>query len=101
MNPMILVAHAKPSMGNSFWSINGKMMPPMEPLVIAIPVAFPRLRRKKWPIDDIHGVLMKAPPRPFKTLYTMKKCQYCVHSPSRNIEATRSTDPQSISSLGP
>jgi hypothetical protein len=36
--------------------------------VIAMPVAFPRLRRKKWPIDEIQGVLRKAPPRPFKTL---------------------------------
>jgi hypothetical protein len=44
--------------------------------VIAMPVAFPRFNRKKWPIDEIQGVLRKAPPRPFKTLYTLKKCQY-------------------------
>jgi len=47
INPRILVAHAKPTVGKSFWSMRGKIMPPILPDVIAIPVAFPRLTRKK------------------------------------------------------
>jgi hypothetical protein len=47
MNPRILVAHAKPTIDKSFCSMRGKMMPPREPLVIAMPVALPRLLRKK------------------------------------------------------
>jgi hypothetical protein len=47
MNPRILVAQAKPTIDKSFCSMRGKMMPPREPLVIAMPVALPRLLRKK------------------------------------------------------
>lgn len=68
MNPRILVAHANPRAGMSLCSMSGKTMPPIEPLVMAIPVAFPRLRRKKCPMDEMQGVLRKAPPRPFRTL---------------------------------
>ena len=62
MNPNMRVAHAKPTVGKSRWSINGKMIPPMDPEVMAIPVALARLRRKKWPIEAMHGVLMRQPP---------------------------------------
>jgi len=47
MNPKMRVAQAKPTLGNSLCSIKGKIMPPMDPEVMAIPVALPRLRRKK------------------------------------------------------
>lgn len=47
IKPKILVDQAKPTMGKSLCSIRGKMIPPMEPEVIATPVALPRLRRKK------------------------------------------------------
>lgn len=67
INPRILVAHAKPSMGKSLCSMSGKMIPPILPEVIAIPVALPRLTKKKCPIDAIHGVLMRAPPKPLRT----------------------------------
>lgn len=76
INPKILVAHANPTVGNSFWSINGNMIPPIEPAVIATPVAFPRLARNQCPIEAMQGVLMRQPPIPFRTLYTMMKCQY-------------------------
>lgn len=76
MNPRIRVAQAKPTFGNSRCSINGKIMPPMDPAVMAIPVAFPRLTRKKCPIEAMQGVLIRQPPMPFSTLYTMMKCQY-------------------------
>ena len=47
MNPITLVAHAKPIFGKRFCSINGKMMPPKEPPLAAMPVAFPRLTRNQ------------------------------------------------------
>lgn len=68
MNPTHRVAQAKPIEGNSFWSISGKIIPPMLPAVMAIPVALPRLTRKKCPTEAIHGVLMREPPMPLRTL---------------------------------
>ena len=62
INPRIRVAQANPTAGKSRWSISGKMMPPIDPEVMAIPVAFPLLRRKKWPMDAMHGVLIRHPP---------------------------------------
>jgi hypothetical protein len=62
MKPRMRVAHAKPTVGKSLCNISGKIMPPIEPEVMATPVAFPRLRRKKWPMEAIHGVLMRHPP---------------------------------------
>jgi hypothetical protein len=62
MKPRMRVAQAKPTMGKSLCSIRGKIIPPIEPEVIAIPVAFPRLRRKKCPMEATHGVLMRQPP---------------------------------------
>lgn len=101
MNPRIRVAQAKPTAGNRRWSIRGKIIPPILPDVIAIPVALPRRRRKKCPIDAIHGVLIKHPPIPFNKLYTMKKCQYSVHRPRRNIDASNKMLPENTRTLGP
>ena len=67
IKPKILVAQAKPTVGKSLCNVRGKMIPPMEPEVIAIPVAFPRLRRKKCPIEAMQGVLIRHPPMPFST----------------------------------
>jgi len=47
MKPMIRADQAKPTIGNSRWSINGKMIPPIPPAVMAIPVALPRFFKKK------------------------------------------------------
>jgi hypothetical protein len=47
INPNMRVAQANPTTGKSLCSINGKMIPPMDPEVMAIPVALPRFRRKK------------------------------------------------------
>ena len=79
MNPRIRVDHAKPTNRNNFSRIKGKRIPPIEPEVIAIPVAIPLFWRKKWPIEAIQGVFMRQPPIPLRTLYTMKKCQYSRH----------------------
>jgi hypothetical protein len=68
MNPRIRVAHAKPTVGKSFWSMRGKIIPPIEPEVIAIPVALPRFTRKKWPTEATQGVTMRQPPIPLRTL---------------------------------
>lgn len=38
---MTRVVHLKPSRGKSDWNIKGKMMPPIEPPVAAMPVAVP------------------------------------------------------------
>jgi hypothetical protein len=40
--PTIRQLQGNPTSGISFWSINGKIIPPMEPPVQAMPVAFPR-----------------------------------------------------------
>jgi hypothetical protein len=101
MNPRIRVAQAKPTAGKRRWSMRGKMTPPILPDVIAIPVAFPRRWRKKCPIEAIHGVLIKHPPIPFNRLYTMKKCQYFVQRPRRNIEAINKMLPENMRTLGP
>lgn len=68
INPKIRVDHAKPTLGRSLWSMRGKIIPPKEPEVMAIPVALPRLTRKKWPMDAMHGVLIRQPPMPLSTL---------------------------------
>lgn len=39
INPMTLVAHAKPTCGNSLCKVKGKMMPPREPPIAPRPVA--------------------------------------------------------------
>ena len=62
MDPRIRVAQANPTAANSLCSISGKMIPPIDPEVIAIPVALARLRRKTWPMDAMHGELMRHPP---------------------------------------
>lgn len=68
MKPIIRVAQANPTMGKRRWSIKGKTIPPMLPEVMAIPVAFPRRARKKCPMEATHGVLIKQPPIPLRTL---------------------------------
>lgn len=42
MNANIRVAHLKPTSGKRRWSIKGKMIPPIEPPVVARPVAAAR-----------------------------------------------------------
>lgn len=92
----------KTRVGISFWSIRGKIIPPMLPAVMAIPVAVPRLRRKKWPMLARAGVFIGQPPNPFRsTLYTIMKCQYLVHKPSNIMEAGRKTLPPRTRSPGP
>jgi hypothetical protein len=46
IKPIIRQVQAKPTLGMSFWSMNGKIIPPIEPPVQAIPVAFPRPVKK-------------------------------------------------------
>jgi hypothetical protein len=67
MNPRMRVPHANPTIGKSLCNMRGIMIPPIEPEVMAIPVAFPRLRRKKWPMEAMQGVLIRHPPIPFRT----------------------------------
>ena len=62
INPNMRVAQANPTVGNSLCSSSGKMIPPMDPEVMAIPVALPRLRRKKWPMEAMQGVFIRQPP---------------------------------------
>jgi len=68
IKPTIRIDQAKPTVGRRRWSMSGKTIPPMLPDVMAIPVAFPRFTRKKWPIEAMFGVLIRAPPRPLRTL---------------------------------
>jgi hypothetical protein len=42
MKPMTRVVQAKPTWGNKDWNSSGNMIPPMDPLVTAMPVAVPR-----------------------------------------------------------
>ena len=47
MNPMIRVAQAKPTVTKSLGRRRGNMIPPMDPPVVARPVAEPRDCEKK------------------------------------------------------
>jgi len=40
--PTMRQLQGNPTSGINFWSMNGKIIPPMEPPVQAMPVAFPR-----------------------------------------------------------
>ena len=62
--PRERVAHANPTRGKSVESMDGKIMPPMEPPQLAIPEAKPRRRRKKWPTEAMAGEEIKEVPRP-------------------------------------
>ena len=101
MNPMIRVAHPNPILGISDWSIKGKTTPPIEPPIAAIPVAAPRLARKKWPIAEIDGVKMRDVPDPAIRPTTSMSCQYVSQRPSNKVAAVRRMPPDSISQNGP
>jgi len=77
-NPMIRVAQANPTRGKSCCNIRGKIIPPREPPAAAMPVAFPRFSRKKWPTAEIQGVKRRDVPTPPRRLKTRMKCQYSV-----------------------
>src|SRR6478735_525206 len=51
MKPRIRVVHAKPTLGRSFCRKMGNMIPPIDPAVIATPVARPRFWSNQWAID--------------------------------------------------
>ena len=72
--PWIRVAQAQP-LGKRASSMSGKITPPTEPPVQAMPVAVPRLVMKKWPMAVVAGVTMRDVPMPPKRPKTMRKCQ--------------------------
>lgn len=67
INPSARVAHPKPAVVNSDESIDGKIIPPIDPPQLAIPEASPRRWLKKWPIDAIAGLDIIELPRPPST----------------------------------
>ncbi len=69
-------AHLYPRMGKSRWSMRGKTMPPMEPPVVARPVAAAREVRKKWEMEETAGVKMREVPTPPRMEKVRIKCQY-------------------------
>jgi hypothetical protein len=73
MNPWTLVAHAHPSLGKSASSNSGNIMPPSDPPIVAIPVAFARLVRKKCPMDATAGVTISDVPVPPRIPKTTRK----------------------------
>ena len=64
MNARIRVAHLKPTRGKRRWSIRGKTMPPIEPPVVASPVAAARRLMNQWAMAPTAGVKMREEPRP-------------------------------------
>jgi hypothetical protein len=82
-------------------NINGKMMPPMEPPIAAMPVAAPRLAKKKCPMDEIDGVKMRELPVPAIKPMTSISCQYVSQRPINNVAAVRRIPPDSINQNGP
>lgn len=61
------MAQAQPRRSKSSVSIRGKMTPPMEPPVEAIPVARPRRFLKKWPTAAMEGVKRRVEAMPLRT----------------------------------
>ncbi len=51
-------------------------MPPMEPPVVARPVAAAREVRKKWEMEETAGVKMREVPTPPRMEKVRIKCQY-------------------------
>lgn len=70
------VAQAKPTAGKRRCSMRGMTTPPREPPVVAIPIARPRRREKKWPIAEIAGEKIREVPRPARRPKVRRKCQY-------------------------
>lgn len=99
--PLILAAQPNPTLGKSLCKANGKMMPPSEPPAAAMPVASPRLSRKKWPTAESEGVRMSDAPMPPSTPKQRTKCQYCVQDPKRSMLIAMRTLPMAMSTLGP
>lgn len=101
MKPITLVAHAKPTFGNSCCKVNGKMIPPRDPPIAPRPVAYPLFSRKKWLMAASAGVKINDVPMPPRTPNTSMKCQYAVHRPMRNMLRQRHTLPARTSRRGP
>ena len=60
----IRVAHLKPTRGKSRWSMRGKTMPPIDPPVVASPVATARLFLNQCAMAPTAGVKMREEPMP-------------------------------------
>ena len=101
MKPITLVAHAKPTFGNSCCRVSGKMIPPNDPPIAPRPVAYPLFSRKKWLMAASAGVKISDVPMPPSTPNTSMKCQYAVQRPMRNMLRQRQMLPARTSRRGP
>jgi hypothetical protein len=101
INAIILVDHAKPTLGAKFSSTRGYITPPILPPDKANPVAAPRLRQKKCPILATGTMKINDVPVPPNIPTTSKKCQYCVQKPINTIVNTISVEPVHIRKRGP
>lgn len=80
--PTILTAQPKPTFGVADCIISGNTIPPIEPPVVATPVAYPRFSRNQWPIEATAGVKTKDVPMPpsiYKPLVLHTQYTYSKH----------------------
>src|SRR3569833_855848 len=78
MEPRMRIAQAQPTFSKRLCSMSGKTTPPAPPPVAAMPVAKPRLARKKCPTAAMEGVKSRAEAIPLRMPKERKKCQNSV-----------------------
>lgn len=80
MNPIALIVHGNPAVGNSCLAIAGKISPPVALPQAVIPMATPLFLLKYVEIVAIVGQKRQPFPRPMHTPCAKKSCQYLVHT---------------------
>ena len=74
MKARMRTAQRKPTRGKRRWSMRGKTMPPIEPPVVARPVAAARRLMNQWAMAPTAGVKMREEPMPEVIEKVMMKC---------------------------
>jgi len=74
----IRVAHLKPTRGKSRWSIKGKTIPPIDPPVVARPLAAALLLMNQWAMAPTAGVKIREEPMPEMIEKVRMKCHSSV-----------------------
>ena len=70
----IRTAQRYPTRGKSRWSMSGKMIPPIEPPVVARPVAAARRIMNQWAMAPTAGVKIREEPMPEMIEKVRMKC---------------------------
>ena len=73
---MTEMVRLQPTRSKSEFIRSGKAMPPMEPPVVAMPVASPRRSENQWPTTAMDGVKSREVPKPPRMPKVRRNCGY-------------------------